>query len=305
MGDRHTIGILHPGEMGARVAGLLGARGHRVLCAAGARGPETRRRARLAGVEEAGSLGALAAHCEVVISLVTPDAAEATARGFAEALPAGRHPLYVDMNSVAPDVVRRLALPLLERGVRFVDGSIHGRARDLGDRAVILLAGPDAPCLAPLLAEFASLRVLGGEIGGASLMKMLLGALAKSLVALGVELAAAARAAEAWLPFAELVDRFYPGLLSAVEHMAPSYPRHAARRVVELRDAERTLCALAGGAAMTGAAGEVIRELAAAAAAGLAPGAASLAELADSLGTLRRERSVATAIPRTTAEERS
>jgi hypothetical protein len=56
-----TIGILHPGEMGAVLGGLLRARGHRVLCAADGRSAKTRERAAAAGLEPVGSLAALAA----------------------------------------------------------------------------------------------------------------------------------------------------------------------------------------------------------------------------------------------------
>jgi 3-hydroxyisobutyrate dehydrogenase-like beta-hydroxyacid dehydrogenase len=244
-GERATLAILHPGEMGARVAVLLRARGYRVLGLCADRSAATRRRAEAAGIEDAGSLAALAARADVVLSLVAPDAAEATARRFAAALPERTAPpLFADLNSIAPALALRIASLLAERRVGFVDGAIHGQAQRLEDQALLLLSGPAAPRVAALFEGTVAVRLLGPEIGAASAAKLLLSCVSKSLVALCLEVGAAAQQAELWPAFWELLGRFYPELASAVERMAPTLPRHAARRVTELAEAEATLRSL-------------------------------------------------------------
>src|SRR4051794_5060221 len=54
-----TIGLLHPGGMGAALGACLRARGHDVLWVAAGRGAATRERADAAGLRDAGSLAAL------------------------------------------------------------------------------------------------------------------------------------------------------------------------------------------------------------------------------------------------------
>jgi 3-hydroxyisobutyrate dehydrogenase-like beta-hydroxyacid dehydrogenase len=252
--ERAAVGILHAGEMGARLGELLRARGHAVLGVHGGRSAATRRRAQAARIEDARSLRALAERADVVLSLVTPAAAETTACAFAAALPEReRLPVFVDLNSIGPELARRLSDVLGERGVRFVDGAIHGQAQHLPDRAMLFLSGPVAPRVAELFEGIVAVRLLGSEIGAASRMKMLLGCLSKSLVALCLEVGAAAQQAEVWPAFWEQVERFYPELAAAAEGMAASLPRHASRRAAELLHAEATLRGL-------GCDGGVVRE---------------------------------------------
>ena len=54
MGVR-SVGLLHPGEMGAAVGAVLRSQGHRVVWASEGRSDETRARARAAGLEDVGS----------------------------------------------------------------------------------------------------------------------------------------------------------------------------------------------------------------------------------------------------------
>jgi 3-hydroxyisobutyrate dehydrogenase-like beta-hydroxyacid dehydrogenase len=288
-GERATLAVLHPGEMGARVAGILRERGHRVLGLGAGRSAATRRRAEAAGIEEAGSLPALAARAEIVLSLVPPDAAEAIARRLAAALPPGSAaPLFADLNSIAPGLARRIGALLAERGVDFVDGAIHGQARELEGRAVLLLSGPSAPRVARLFEGAVAVRCLGPEVGAASGAKMLLSCVSKTLVALCLELGAAAREAELGSAFWELLARFYPELASAVERMAPTLPRHAARRVTELVHAEATLRALGCDAGMVRAARRLTRRHA-----GLPPapaGSQAASRLPELIETLRAAR---------------
>jgi 3-hydroxyisobutyrate dehydrogenase-like beta-hydroxyacid dehydrogenase len=116
-----TIGILHPGEMGAAVAAALRSRGHDVVWASQGRSGATAARAGAAGLRDAGSAEALAEACDVVISVCPPAAAAdvaATMRGFSG--------VYVDANAVSPQTARAIGAAVEAGGATFVDGGIVG-----------------------------------------------------------------------------------------------------------------------------------------------------------------------------------
>ena len=88
-----TLGLLHPGEMGAAIAIALQSAGHEVLWASEGRSEATRQRARM--LTDAGTVGELVARCNVVFSVVPPHAA----LSLAESLPPF-HGVFVDANAV-------------------------------------------------------------------------------------------------------------------------------------------------------------------------------------------------------------
>ena len=114
-----TIGLLHPGEMGASVGASGRANGHRVLWTSEGRGGETQARAKTAGLEDAGTLNALVAASEVILSVCPPHAALDVAAAVA-----ARHfrGVYVDGNAVAPATARSLA-----RVVQAAGADLRGR----------------------------------------------------------------------------------------------------------------------------------------------------------------------------------
>ena len=82
MGDAEgdmVTGLLHPGEMGAAVAGCLTARGHEVRWVSQGRGPATAARAAQAGLADAGTVAALAGQAGIILSVCPPHAALDTA----------------------------------------------------------------------------------------------------------------------------------------------------------------------------------------------------------------------------------
>jgi 3-hydroxyisobutyrate dehydrogenase-like beta-hydroxyacid dehydrogenase len=117
-----TIGLLHPGEMGAAVGQCLAAAGHQVLWTDQGRSPATRERAEAAGLKAAG-IGDIAARSGVVFSVCPPHAALDVAR---EVAGAGFGGLYVDANAVSPERAREVAGVVRAGGAEFVDGGIIG-----------------------------------------------------------------------------------------------------------------------------------------------------------------------------------
>ncbi len=110
-----TVGLLHPGEMGAAVGAVLRGQGIRVVWASEGRSAETRARAEAAGLEDVGSVDTVA-QSDVVFSICPPHAALGVARS---ARFAG---VYVDANAVSPATAADVAEAVGE----FVDGGIVG-----------------------------------------------------------------------------------------------------------------------------------------------------------------------------------
>ena len=135
-----TIGVLHPGHMGASVIYNLVKCGHRVLWNADGRSEASAHRAHANGATDAGSLAALVVRSDVIISVCPPDRAVAVALAVASA----QHPesnqvtpssaprlrlagkTYVDANAIAPATAERIARIIEDAGGTFVDGGIVG-----------------------------------------------------------------------------------------------------------------------------------------------------------------------------------
>ena len=163
-----------------------------VTCLAG-RSPASRERARAAGFDDLPDLEALVRASDVILSIVPPAVAGALADQVAAAIRAtGASVLYADCNAVAPSTVRGIAATLTGAGARFADAGIIGPPPTRpGNR--IFTSGAGAHALAELGAFGLDVRVLDGDIGQASGLKMCYAALTKGLQALGAELLVAAQ----------------------------------------------------------------------------------------------------------------
>jgi 3-hydroxyisobutyrate dehydrogenase-like beta-hydroxyacid dehydrogenase len=138
-----VVGLLHPGEMGAAVGAALRERGVSVLWASAGRSPATVERAKAAGLEDAGDLGAVCRRCEVLLSICPPHAAVAVAQAAA-----GFAGTYVDANAIAPETARAIA----SVHPRFVDGGIVGPPPTRPGTTRLYLSGEEAERIAELFA---------------------------------------------------------------------------------------------------------------------------------------------------------
>src|SRR5580692_6161593 len=118
-----TIGLLHPGEMGAAVGQCLTAGGHEVLWRPEGRSAATAARAAAAGLCAAGDLAELVRRSDVIMSVCPPHAALEIARQVAGS---GFGGLYVDANAIAPATAREVAGIVEGGGAAYVDGGIIG-----------------------------------------------------------------------------------------------------------------------------------------------------------------------------------
>lgn len=257
-----VIGILHPGEMGARIGRLLLEQGFRVLATGEGRSARTRRVGTEAGLEMLGSFQQVVERSEIAISLVPPAAALPLAAEYARSLSAhAGTKIYIDANSISPLTCSRIAALLQNCNVRFTDGAVHGLASQLPERGTLYLSGPAAAELSSLLGGTLRVRDLGPELGRASLFKMLLGGFSKGMAALFLELSLLARSGgvldEMLLEYGE----FYPALMEMMQRLLPTYPTHARRRGEELQELVQTFHELGRRPGMLSEAQSIIAEL--------------------------------------------
>ena len=213
-----TVGLLHPGEMGAAVGAVLHQRGLRVLWASEGRSPETRERAEAAGLEDAGSAKELAGS-DVLLSVCPPHAALDVARSV------GRFEgLYVDGNAVAPATARKVAELVRTAGGELVDGGIVGSPPREAGTTRLYLSGAQAGSIRELFAgSIVDARMVSDEVGAASAVKMAYAGWTKGTAALLLAIRELARAEgveeallEEWdLSLPELRDRYRRAARSA------------------------------------------------------------------------------------------
>ena len=92
-----TVGILSPGDMGQAIAAVLSQHGLRTIAALDDRSERTQRLAAEANIQNVGSLKALVAESDVILSVLVPAAATVAAKQVAEAIQiVGKNILYAD-----------------------------------------------------------------------------------------------------------------------------------------------------------------------------------------------------------------
>lgn len=226
MSPVRTVALISPGEMGSAVGQRLREGGLTVVTSLAGRSKRTQTLATAAGIEDAGSLAAAVGRADVLLSILPPG----RALELAEAVGRDPGPLYVDCNAVSPATVRAIAAAV---GDRFVDAGIIG--------------GPGAPrfyASGPHAAELAALplevRVLDGETGQASALKMCYAALTKGLAALLTESMVTAEAAGVSEALrAELSDS-QPQFLVGAERGLPAMVPKAYRWIAEMEEIAAT-----------------------------------------------------------------
>ncbi|WP_331751658.1 DUF1932 domain-containing protein (plasmid) [Streptomyces globisporus] len=189
--DQPTIGILHPGTMGAAVAACAATNAAAVLWCEAGRSTASAARAARFGLAPVAELAELLDRSDIVISLCPPAGAEDLARDVAKHGFAG---VYVEANAINPVRTQRIAA-LLEHGVTVVDGGVVGSPPVGGKTPTLYLSGPAAATerIEALFADTAvQTSVLGTEVGKASALKLSYASFQKTsrvLVALAVGMA--------------------------------------------------------------------------------------------------------------------
>jgi 3-hydroxyisobutyrate dehydrogenase-like beta-hydroxyacid dehydrogenase len=177
----------------------------------------------------------------LILCVVTADQALGAAQNAASCI--AKDALYCDMNSVAPQTKKAAAALIAAAGGRYVDVAVMSPVHPARQATPLLLSGPHAQAgeTALNIAGFTNMRVVSGEIGHASTIKMLRSVMIKGIEALTAEMMLAARAAgvEADV-LASLGDDWDQRAPYNLERMTT----HGKRRAAEMEEVVKTLISL-------------------------------------------------------------
>jgi 3-hydroxyisobutyrate dehydrogenase-like beta-hydroxyacid dehydrogenase len=186
-----TVGLLHPGDMGAAVGGCLVSVGHEVLWDPAGRSRATTGRA-LAAELTGVAFGRLIARSSVILSICPPHAALDVAHQVAAA---GYSGCYVDANAISVGTAEEVSAIVTAAGAAYVDGGIIGPPPEVAGHTRLYLSGPQANEVRPLFSRSRlDARIAEGPLYAASSVKMAYAAWTKGSSALLLAARALARA---------------------------------------------------------------------------------------------------------------
>ena len=279
-----TIGLLHPGQMGAAVGQCLAGAGHRVLWVPEGRGAATRARAAAAGLTGVGGgLAELVRRAGVIVSVCPPHAALDVAR---RAAGAGFEGVYVDANAISPGTAREVAGIVEGGGASYVDGGIIGTPPVAPGFIRLYLSGPRAGEVCDLFdGSLVDARVVdhdtgsggAGAIGAASAVKMAYASWTKGTAALLLAARALARAEGVEETLLAEWSISQPGLEARSAGAAESAAAKGWRWIAEMEEIAATMTAAGLPGGFHQAAAEIYRRFAPAGAAGQEAGLDALA----------------------------
>jgi 3-hydroxyisobutyrate dehydrogenase-like beta-hydroxyacid dehydrogenase len=193
------------------------------------------------GVRAAASAADAVRETDVVISAVTAASSVEAARSVAPHLIG--NPYFLDINSVSPGRKQETAALLGERA-RYVDVAVVAAIHPARHQTPLLIAGPHAEEISPLLRELEmQLSVVGPETGSAAAIKMIRSVMIKGIEALTFEcFLAAARAGVLNEVMASLKNN-YPTLDwgQIADYNLERMASHGERRAAEMEESAATL----------------------------------------------------------------
>src|SRR5262249_10659571 len=155
-----------------------------------------------------------------VISLVSPGSAADIVDEYCDLAHTAPHgAIFVDSNSIGPELSSEFAERVESHGISFVDAAINGLAKNLTSTCTLFLSGLRAGDVADCFGTAMKVQQLGDRPGRASAMKMLLSGLSKGVCALFVETALTAHHHGMLSEMIESYSRIYPGVMGIVERM--------------------------------------------------------------------------------------
>ena len=185
-----AFAIIGCGEVGRILAEDLRAQGVAVaaydLKLADARGDAMRAHAQQHGVVLAAGHADAVRGADIVVSAVTASQAVAVAVACAPGLKPGA--FFLDFNSASPGAKIRAAGVVNAAGGRYVEGAVMTSVPPYRIKVPLLLGGPDAVALEPLLnARGFAAKVASAKLGVASATKMCRSVMIKGLEAMVIE----------------------------------------------------------------------------------------------------------------------
>lgn len=193
-------------------------------------------------VEGVESLADALKGASVVFSLVTADQAHAAARAVTPHIEKGC--LFLDCNSCAPGTKRRSAKCIEGAGGRYVDVAVMSPVYPKLHKTPLLISGPHTQAAKKVLEMLQmDVKIMAGNIGGASSVKMVRSIMMKGLEALFAECVLAGRQAGVDEEVMASLDVTYPGF-NFKDRAAYSFERmtaHGKRRSEEMKEVALTI----------------------------------------------------------------
>jgi L-threonate 2-dehydrogenase len=232
------IALIGAGEMGAAVGGRLHERGARVVTSLRGRSPASAERAHAAGLEIVHDDRELVDGAEFVLSIVPPGQALDVARALAAPLARARQrPRYVDCNAIAPGTVAKIAAAIEPTGCDFIDAGIVGGPPAAGyEGPRIYASGPAAAALEALTAFGLFVRVLDGDAGLASALKMSYAGITKGLTGIGAAMMLDASRAGVAAALRRELEESQPHVFAWLSRQVPRMYGKAYRWVAEMEE---------------------------------------------------------------------
>ena len=230
-----TVAVVAQGSMGAGVGAALAKAGATVITSLEGRSAHSAARASAANMQPASDPDM--AQADFILSIVPPGDALAFAQRMAPHLRmAGHKAVFADLNAVNPDTAKIIAHEIEPTGARFVDGGIIGTAPKEGYTPAIYCSGANAPAMAALRDYGLDIRVMEGDVGAASALKMSYGGISKGLTALSSAMMLASVRAGADHDLRDELARSQPQLTAWFERQTPAMYPKAYRWVAEMRE---------------------------------------------------------------------
>ena len=193
------------------------------------------------GVRTASSAADAVHDSDMVISAVTA-ASSLEAAGSVAPYLAG-NPYYLDINSVSPGRKQETARLLGERA-RYVDVAVVAAIHPARHRTPLLISGPHAEEISPLLRELEmQLSVVSAETGAAAAIKMIRSVMIKGIEALTLECFLAAARAGVLEEVTASLKNNYPTLdwTKIADYNLERMVSHGERRAAEMEESAATL----------------------------------------------------------------
>jgi 3-hydroxyisobutyrate dehydrogenase-like beta-hydroxyacid dehydrogenase len=254
------IGIIHPGDMGISVAVSAQNGGHEIFWASEGRSDKTRTRAQKHDLIDIGTVAALCQGCSMILSVCPPHAAEEIANRVAEA---GFKGLYLDANAISPQRSQKIGERLTVAGIDFVDGGIIGGPAWERGHTFLYLSGERAGEIAACFVNGPlETRIIGGEIGKASALKMCYAAYTKGTSALLSAILAAAEQYDVRAELNQQWDADDPAFTAQTERRVRRVTAKAWRFAGEMDEIAATLAAVGLPSGFHESAAEIFRGMA-------------------------------------------
>jgi 3-hydroxyisobutyrate dehydrogenase-like beta-hydroxyacid dehydrogenase len=193
------------------------------------------------GVRLAKSAADAVADTDLIISAVTAASSLEAARSVEPHLSGS--PYYLDINSVSPGRKQATAKLLGERA-RYVDVAVIAPIHPARHRTPLLIAGPHAEAILPLLRELdMQLSIVGADTGHAAAIKMIRSVMIKGIEALSLECFLAAARAGVLDEVTASLKNNYPSLdwTKISEYNIERMASHGERRAAEMEESATTL----------------------------------------------------------------